>query len=297
MKPVLFVLLMVLAETAGAQDTLKTGFEVVANFPAARSLEIDSDGLIYVVSASEVVQLDYFGSVKAHLDGTNTGVFGDLADVDIGNGLIWVVADAGNGSLVRFSKELLHLETIRLPRNKETEVGRSPRLDMRDGSTTALGQPIAVVTVATGSLFAVDATSQTVLKWDSSRRLERVIGEFGTGAGELLEPVSIAAGASALYVADRTLGMIKVYDHYGGHIRNLRIGSGLSSILVAGTELWAVFSQAIWIYTHRGQLSRQIVVVFDEPLIAAAPVQNYIMLLTPTQLLRVLVQPDGYSME
>ena len=289
MKPLLFISLILLTETVGAQDTLHTGFEVVVDFPEARALEIDLDGLIYIVSASEVVQLDYRGTVKARLDGTNTGIFADLADVDPGNGLIWVVADAGNGTLVRFSKELLHLETIRLPRDRAAEVGRSPRMGILDGETTALGQPIAVATAATGYLFAVDATSQSVLKWDASRRLERVIGEFGTGAGELLEPISIAAGASVLYVADRAQRMVKVYDHYGAHIRNLKVEVDLRSVLVVGSELWVVFSRAIWIYTHQGRLSRRIVIIHDDPLIAAAPVQNYILLLTTKQLLRVSV--------
>lgn len=281
------VLSTVFAGVAKAQDTLQTGFEVIAQIQEARHLAVDPEGLIYVVSASELLQLDHLGDIKARLDGTNTGVFGELSDVDPGNGLIWVLADAEKGNLFRFSKELLHLETIRVPRNTDHELGHSPRLDLQGGFSTALGQPIAVSTGVAGELFAIDASSQRVLKWDASRRLERVIGEFGSGEGQLVEPISLATDASSLYVADRVLGLIKVYDYFGGHIRNLKAGSDLNSITVTQEGLWIIFPQSIWIYSHQGILSRQLVIPLDDPLIAAASFQDHIFLLTPIQLLRL----------
>lgn len=281
------ILSTVFAGVAEAQDTLQTGFEVIAQIQEARHLAVDPEGLIYVVSASELLQLDHLGDIKARLDGTNTGVFGELSDVDPGNGLIWVLADAEKGNLFRFSKELLHLETIRVPRNTDHELGHSPRLDLQGGFSTALGQPIAVSTGVAGELFAIDASSQRVLKWDASRRLERVIGEFGSGEGQLVEPISLATDASSLYVADRVLGLIKVYDYFGGHIRNLKAGSDLNSITVTQEGLWIIFPQSIWIYSHQGILSRQLVIPLDDPLIAAASFQDHIFLLTPIQLLRL----------
>ena len=281
------ILSTVFAGVAEAQDTLQTGFEVIAQIQEAQHLAVDPEGLIYVVSASELLQLDHLGDIKARLDGTNTGVFGELSDVDPGNGLIWVLADAEKGNLFRFSKELLHLETIRVPRNTDHELGHSPRLDLQGGFSTALGQPIAVATGVAGELFAIDASSQRVLKWDASRRLERVIGEFGSGAGQLVEPISLTTDASSLYVADRVLGLIKVYDYFGGHIRNLKAGSDLNSITVTQEGLWIIFPQSIWIYSHQGILSRQLVIPLDDPLIAAASFQDHIFLLTPIQLLRL----------
>ncbi|MXX97408.1 MAG: hypothetical protein F4065_05305 [Rhodothermaceae bacterium] len=283
----LLILSTVLARVGGAQDTLQTEFEVIAQIPEARSLAIDPEGLIYVVSASELLQLDHLGEIKARLDGTNAGVFGELSDVDPGNGLIWVLADAEKGNLFRFSKELLHLETIRVPRNTDRELGHSPRLDLQGGFSTALGQPIAVATGVAGELFAIDASSQRVLKWDASRRLERVIGEFGSGAGQLVEPISLTTDASSLYVADRALGLVKVYDYFGGHIRNLKAESDPNSITVTQEGLWIIFPQSIWIYSHQGILSRQMVIPLDDPLIAAVPLLDSILLLTPIQLLRL----------
>ena len=283
----LLIFSTIFARIAGAQDTLQTDFEVIAQIPEARHLAIDPEGLIYVVSASELLQLDHLGDIKARLDGTNAGVFGELSDVDPGNGLIWVLADAEKGTLFRFSKELLHLETIRVPRNTDRELGHSPRLDLQGGFSTALGQPIAVATGVAGELFAIDASSQRVLKWDASRRLERVIGEFGSGVGQLVEPISLATDASSLYVADRALGLVKVYDYFGGHIRNLKAGTDLNSITVTQEGLWIIFPQSIWIYSHQGIPPRQMVIPLEDPLIAAAPFLDSILLLTPIQLLRL----------
>ncbi|MXZ17413.1 MAG: hypothetical protein F4069_02865 [Rhodothermaceae bacterium] len=286
----LLILSTIFARVAGAQDTLQTGFEVIAQIPEARRLAIDPEGLIYVVSASELLQLDHLGDVRARLDGTNAGVFGELSDVDPGNGLIWVLADAEKGNLFRFSKELLHLETIRVPRNTDRELGNSPRLDLQGGFSTALGQPISVATGVAGELFAIDASSQRVLKWDASRRLERVIGDFGSGTGQLAEPISLAADASSLYVADRVLGLVKVYDYFGGHVRNLKARSDLNSITVTQEGLWIIFPQSIWIYSHQGILSRQMVIPLDDPLVAAVPVSNYIILLSDGQLVKAYMQ-------
>ncbi len=282
----LFVLLMMSVQIAEAQDTLQTGVKVIAQIPEARGLAMDPEGLIYVVSTSELLQLDHQGRVTARLDGTNAGIFGELSGVDPGNGLIWVIADAEAGSLFRFSKELLHLETIQVPGNTESDFGRSPRLDLRDAFTTAPGQPVAVATGAGGELFAIDASSQRVLKWDASRRLERVIGAFGTGAGQLVEPVSLAANASSIYVADRALGVVKVYDYFGGHLRSLNAGSDLNSLTVTEDGVWMIFPRSIWIYSHQGIRSRQIVIKFGVPLIAAVPFQDSIFFLTPNQLLQ-----------
>ncbi len=281
------ILLTAIARIAGAQDTLQIGFEVIAQVPEAQRLAIDPEGLIYVVTSSELLQLDHLGNIKTRLGGTNIGAFGVLSDVDPGNGLIWVLADAENGNLLRFSKELLHLETIRVPRNTDHDLGHSPRLDLRDGFSTALGQPIAVATGVAGELFAIDASSQRVLKWDASRRLERVIGEFGSGARQLVEPISLATDASLLYVADRALGLVKVYDYFGGHLLDLNAGSDLNSITVTREGLWIIFPQSIWIYSHQGILSRQMVIPLGDSLIAAAPLLDSILLLTPTRLLRL----------
>lgn len=282
----LLVFLVTFAGIASAQDTLSTGLEVVAHFSEAQALKIDPEGLLYVATVTEVVKLGQDGRIHGSLDGTSAGSFGEVSDVDPGNGLIWVIADAENGHLLRFTKELLHLESIRVPRSVNVELERSPRLDLYDGLKTALGRPISIAVGSTGAMFVIDATSQQVLKWDSSRRLERRIGEFGAGAGELVEPISLSTDTSLLYVADRALGLVKVYDYFGGHVRNLKATQEVTSVTVAGAEVWVILPQAIWIYDNRGTFLRQVVVELDGPLLAAIPVSDHILLLTSTQLLR-----------
>ncbi len=282
-----FIFLIFLAEIAGAQDTLRTGFEVIASVSEGQALATDPDGLIYVAFASELIQFDHTGTVQSRLEGTSTEVFGGLSDIDPGNGLIWTVADEEKGSLLRFSKELLHLETIRVPGNRDTERSRSARLDLDNGRAISSGQPVAVATGAAGELFVVDASSQSILKWDASRRLERTIGGFGTGAGQLTDPVDIATDATSLYIADRALGVIRIYDYFGGHVRDLNGGEDIKSIAVADSELWVVFSRSIWMYDDRGRIVRQIVFELDTPLVAASPSGDYAILLTGEHVLRI----------
>ncbi|MDE2827599.1 MAG: hypothetical protein OXL40_09885 [Bacteroidota bacterium] len=285
----LLVFLVTFAGIASAQDTLSTGLEVVAHFSEAQALKIDPEGLLYVATVTEVVQLGQDGRIHGSLDGTSAGSFGEVSDVDPGNGLIWVIADAENGHLLRFTKELLHLESIRVPRSVNVELERSPRLDLYDGLKTALGRPISIAVGSTGAMFVIDASSQQVLKWDSSRRLERRIGEFGAGAGELVEPISLSTDTSLLYVADRALGLVKVYDYFGGHVRNLKATQEVNSVTVAGPEVWVILPQSIWIYDNQGAFLRQVVVDLDSPLLAAIPVSEYILLLTSTRLLRARI--------
>ena len=285
----LLVFLVTFAGIASAQDTLSTGLEVVAHFSEAQALKTDPEGLLYVATVTEVVQLGQDGRIHGSLDGTSAGPFGEVSDVDPGNGLIWVIADAENGHLLRFSKELLHLESIRVPRSVNVELERSPRLDLYDGLKTALGRPISIAVGSTGAMFVIDASSQQVLKWDSSRRLERRIGEFGAGAGELVEPISLSTDTSLLYVADRALGLVKVYDYFGGHVRNLKATQEVNSVTVAGPEVWVILPQSIWIYDNQGAFLRQVVVDLDSPLLAAIPVSEYILLLTSTRLLRARI--------
>ncbi len=283
----LLIISLIIVRVVEAQDTLRTGFEVIADVSEARALASDQDGLLYVVSASAMLQFDDHGQILARLDGTNTGVFGELADMDPGNGLIWVLADFDLGSLLRFSKQLLHLETIRVSSNSTTELGRSPRLDLRDEFNTTFGQPISVSTGISGEIFVVDVSSQNVFKWDASRRLERVVGEFGSGVGQLIAPTRITTDATSVYVADRELNQINVYDYFGGYRLSIPTYGNVQSVTTAEQNLWVIYSNDILIYTNKGRLSRQLVIELNDALIAAEPIRDYLFLLTSEQLLKV----------
>jgi len=283
----LLIISVVMIPYVEAQDTLQTGYEVIAEVSEAKALAVDQDGLLYIVTSSAMHQFDHHGQLLTSLDGSSKGVFGELSDMDPGNGLIWVLADFALGSLLRFSKQLLHLETIRIPNHTTTEFGHSPRLDLRDEFTTSFGQPISVSTGVSGEIFVIDRSSQNVLKWDSSRRLERVIGEFGTGSAQLVEPTKIATSSNSIYVADRGVHRINIYDYFGGYQRSIPSDQEVESLTVTGQYLWVIYSSSILIYTDQGRLSRQVVMDLDDPLVAAEPRQGYIFLLTSTQLLKV----------
>jgi len=283
----MLIFFLICVRTSGAQTTSNLGIQVLADVTEPRSLAIDQSGLIYVVTASKMLLLDDQGTVISHLDGTNRGVFGELSDIAPGTGLIWVIADADHGSLHRFTKELLHLETIRVPRNAQTELGRSPRVEFPDQFTTPLGQPMSVAQGASGELFAVDVSSQKVLKWDASRRLERTIGTFGSGAGQLTNPSKIATDATFVYVVDRSADAIKVYDYFGGYVRSIQTRPEVTSITTVEEQLWIIHSDAIKIYSDQGRLDQEIYIQLDDPLVGAEPLENDLCLLTTKNLLRM----------
>jgi len=284
----IFILLLIDVRSLGAQNTSNPEYQVLAEITEPRSLALDRGGLIYVVTASKILQLDPQGTVLSHLDGTNLGVFGDLSDIAPGTGLIWVIADADHGSLYRFTKELLHLETIRVPRNAQTEVGRSPRVEFPDQRTTLLGQPISVSVGVSGELFAIDASSQSVLKWDGSRRLERTIGAFGSGAGQLINPSKTATDATLVYVADQSLNEIKVYDYFGGYVMSIQTKQEVKSITTADDQLWVVFENGIKVYSDQGRLDQELNVQLNDPLIGAEPFEDQLYLLTDKNVLRMI---------
>ena len=186
------------AASAQPADTLAAG-AVLAHFTDARALAADAAGTLYVVDAGadvlvllspEGIRLADFGG-----PGAAEGEFDEPTDVDPTSGLLWVVADAGNGRLQRFTRTFAHLESLPVARVDPGVPGRTARAvsvgEPRDFGA-ADGRPVAVAVGAAKETFAIDAAQGHVLKWDASRRLERTIGGFDAGAGALVEPTALA---------------------------------------------------------------------------------------------------------
>jgi len=295
----LVVMLLVGAvHLAGAQpaDTVITGATVLVRFDAARALSVDPAGRLYVVDVGRdaVLQLGPDGTRLAILGGPGTedGQFDEPADVDPTNGLLWVVADAGNSRLQRFSHTFLHLETLpvsRIVRFTPGAQGRTVPVGAERGDGAADGRPIAVVVSSTSEIFAIDETQGLVLKWDASRRLERPIGGYNAGEGALVDPVALAADATSLYVADRGRDAVLVYDLFGGYIRTLAAGraADVRALAVVRDQLWIVLPERLLVYQTRGRLLRVLDVRLGEPLVDVAHHKDLTYLLTPTRLLRV----------
>ena len=293
----LILLLLGAAPLAVAQpaDTVVTQAERVALFDEARALAVDPSGKLYVVDGGKdaVLQLDPDGALLASLGGpgVEAGQFDDVADIDPTNGLLWVVADAGNSRLQRFSHTFLHLETLpvaRISRFTPGATGRTVPIGDEGGVEEADGRPIAVATSNANEIFAIDETQGLVLKWDASRRLERAIGGFDAGEGALVEPVALATDAASLFVADRGQAAVLVYDLFGGYIRMLAPGraADVRALTVVRDELWIVLPERLLVYHTRGRLLRVLDVELGEPLVDVAHYGEMTYLLTTTRLLR-----------
>ena len=291
------ILLFGIVPLAAAQpaDTVITRAETIALIDEARALAIDPSGKLYVVDAGQdaVLQFDLDGNLLASLGGpgVEAGQFDEVADIDPTNGLLWVVADAGNSRLQRFSNTFLHLETLpvaRIARFTPGATGHTVPIGDEGGVEEADGRPIAVATSIVNETFAIDEAQGVVLKWDASRRLERAIGGYDAGEGALIEPVALATDEASLYVADRGQAAVLVYDLFGGYIRALALGraADVRALTVERDELWIVLPERLLVYHTRGRLLRVLDARLGEPLLDVAHFKGTTFLLTPTRLLR-----------
>ncbi len=282
------------AAQAQPADTLVTEAVVLARFEEARALAVDPQGLLYVADAGRdaVVRLDEDGLLRDMLGGPGTleGRFSEPADIDPTNGLVFVVADAGNSRLQRFSRDFLHLESLSVGRLQQDErtgrgqptapFGQANRLGLADGT------PIAVATSRANETFAVEAGRNVVLKWDAARRFERVIGGFDERDGRLVAPVALAVDENSLYVADRGRAAVLVYDHFGGFVRTLAEGLAreVCAVTVFGDEIWIVLPERLLVFHRRGRLARVFDVRLGEPLVDVGRRGGLTYLLTPSRL-------------
>ena len=305
MKHTILILILAVVPVAAAQpaDTLVTEAEVLAQFDAARALGVDAAGTLFVVDAGKdaVLQLDPDGNLLASLGGpgVHEGQFDEPADIDPTNGLLWIVADAGNNRLQRFSRTFLHMETLpvaRIDRFTPGVAGRTVPVGEESGFEDADGRPIAVVTSNANEIFAIDEAQGLVLKWDASRRLERAIGSYDDGEGALVDPVALAVDAASLYVADRGQAAVLVYDLFGGFVRALAPGRAddVRAVTVTGHQLWIILPERILLYHTRGHLLRVLDVQLGESLVDAAHFNGITYLLTPTRLLRTRLDDFGF---
>lgn len=272
-------------------------FDAVASFEEARSIAASPDGLMYVVDAgsSTIHQFDQSGTHMMELGGpgAEAGQFDEPWEIDPTNGLILVVADAGNGRIQRFSREFLFLEAL--------PVGRDDRADAfspsggpkyRQANTDGLGgdgRPVAVRTTSDNRMFAIDAEEQVVVEWDPDRNITRVIGQFNEGDGALMNPVSLEIGSNgSLFVLDADQVAVKVYDAFGGYIRDL--GSGLvadaARIKRIGSALVILLPSELLVFHERGMLEYRIEVTVDDPLVDILYNDERLYLLTSKALVR-----------
>lgn len=278
-------------------DTVLLGFELVAEFDEAVSIAASPDGAFYVVDqgASTIHQFGAGGSFARRLGGPGSaaGQFDAPAAMDPTNGLILVVADEGNGRIQRFSREFLYLESLPVgnyERGRLHAFPDQPRYRQDEGaSLSGPGRPIDVRVTSDNRMYAIDAEAQIVVEWDQDRNITQVLGEYYQGEGTLVNPVALEIGSEgALFVLDADLGSIRVYDAFGGYLREM--GTGLLGEAVTmkriNTELFVVVPGFLLVFHERGLLEYRIGFENDILPVDVLYTNGYMYILTQKELLR-----------
>lgn len=258
----------------------------------ARAIAADPRGMLHVVDAgaSVVLQLTPDGQVIATLGGPGTGdhAFLSPSGIDPTSGLVWYIADRDNGRIQRFSHEGRLLETILVPADPGVVIGRRAD-DVRRG------QPVAVAEARAGDLFVVEASRQTVLRFDERRVLERIVGGPEEGRGALRRPVDLALGPDGrLFVADADLAAVVVFDAFGNFLRRLADGLAVDVRAVATSRerVMVVLPRHLLVYLLDGTLDEVLAVEVPDGLVGAAITAEGPVLLTQERIWR----PRGLSL-
>lgn len=289
--------------TVAAQhvDTTITSGTPIAKFSDPRAVAVDPAGVLFVVDASTctVIRLTQSGRRLSVHGGPGSGEyeFDAPSDIDVSAGLIWLVADEGNGRIKRYSSEFLHLGSMPVDLSSFVVTQSAGTGGFREEEGDPLrysgGRPIAVAGNLSDETFAIDANSGVVIKWNSARRIERVFGGMGQLRGALVDPVSLAVDANGhVYVADRGLKAVVVYDRFGTFARRIADGlaDGITAVSVADDRLIVVMPYRLGVYDLRGTLLRTYGLDLGEPLRDASVANGAFFVLTEHRLIRVPFQ-------
>jgi len=279
-------------------DTTITEATTLAVFQDPVALAADLTGVLYVVDAvtSSITRLTPAGEVISTHGGPGRGEyqFDEPSDIDVSAGLVWLVADAGNSRVKRYSSEFLHLASMPVDLSSFAVQQSAGRGGFREEEGAPLqyasGRPISVAATISDETYAVDAENGTVIKWDASRRIERVIGTT-EGALLLVDPVSVAVDRNSnVYVADRGLDAVLVFDRFGTYLRMLaeNIAQDVESVYTRGERMFVVLPYRLLVYDLNGLLLRVYDVRLGEPLRDVAVADGAFFLLTERRLVRAM---------
>ncbi len=288
----------VVTECRGQIDTTLSVGTVIAEFTDAAAVAVDPNGDVFVVDASKstLTRLNSNGELVAVYGGPGSGEYelDSPEDIDVSAGFVWVVADAGNGRVKRFSSEFLHLQSIPLDLSSfaVTQSAGSGGFREEEGDPLryAGGRPVAVAANLSDETFAIDANRGVVVKWNPARRLERVFGGPAELRGALVEPVGLAIDKEGrIYVADHAQAAVLVYDRFGTFMR--RIADGLAAdvveVTVVGGRLLVVTPDRVSVYSTEGALVGRYRLDLGEPLRDVSVANGAFMVLTERRLIRV----------
>jgi hypothetical protein len=277
-------------------DTTITEVTTLAEFQDPVALAADPSDVLYVVDAvtASITRLMPNGDVLSTHGGPGRGEyrFDDPSDIDVSGGLVWLVADAGNSRIKRYSSEFLHLASMPVDLSSFAVTQSAGRGGFREEEGAPLqyaaGRPISVAANISDETFAIDAESGSVIKWDASRRIERAFGK-AEGAQLLLDPVSVTTDREGkVYVADRALESVIVYDRFGTYLRTLADGLAgeVEAVYARNERLLVVLPRRLLVYDLNGLLVRTYDVWIGEPLRDVAVADGAFFLLTIKRLVR-----------
>lgn len=250
------------ASESRSPDTLRATRIPHERFADARAVAADPLGALYVADAGRhvVIKLTAAGATLATVGGPGSadGQFDRPIDVDPTNGLVLLVADAGNGRIQLFSRSLAFLGAMPLSREIEGEQAAiTYRRTDAPSRREAEGTPIAVTSSGSNETYALDGDRRLVIRWNENRRATAVFGGLDAGRGALGDPVDLWAGPNSLiYVADRTAGPLLVFDQHGSFVR--RIGSAdrrdVRAVAGNGNQVFLLLADELRAYSLEGRL-------------------------------------------
>ena len=180
--------------------------------PTALAVDHRGDIVIADTGNHRVLVCDSDGAVVAEFGGHgwDDGQFDRPGDVSVYAGFFIYVLDEGNNRVERFDVDGNYVDRI-------VESGEA-------------GTPVSMAIGPEGSLFLVDADSQTVLKWSQFDEKLAPLGWFGGAPGGLIDPRGLAIGPSReIAVADPGRFSVTVFDEFGSALYALSLPDSLSA--------------------------------------------------------------------
>ena len=285
-------------------DTTLSQFERIHTFEEARAVSVNPAHQLYVVDQGthSIHLLDRDGVLLSELGGPglSEGQFDEPADIDPTNGLILIVADAGNGRIQRFSSEFLFLEALPVGSYRRNEVSAFPNQPRyRQDQTSSEfdeGRPIAVQSTPSNELYFIDALQHVVVKMDRDRNVVAVIGTYDQGAGALDEPIAMTLGRQGgVFVLDRMRSAVLVYDAFGGYERTMGAGLCEEAVAIEGVEgsLLVALPDQVLLFRERGLLEFTMDIDVEGPIVDIHYYQHMLYVLTATALYKKRVDLEG----
>lgn len=276
------------AASAPVETRLPQGAVLVAAVGDGQALATDGR-VVYLADGAEATVRTFTPSgVSGALaagpvyGGRGAGAAGALLaprGLDVGTGLLVLVADAGRGEVARFTTRGEQAAPLVVP-DLDPTAGVRERIER----AAPRGRPVAVASRA-GVVYVADAGRSHVLRY-ADDRLEAVLGGPADREAALSRPTSLALGADGtLYVADG--GRVQPFGPLGPPRPALPLGLDAASVAVADGRLVVAGSADGTAALARGPVDGPLVTThldLGEPLRGAVFWAGGVLVLTPTRL-------------